>query len=277
MRKINYPLIITDFDGTLTGSDGKIAPETRNAIDAYVSAGGRFCVCTGRMTSSILPRVKELGLSGLVASYQGAVISDIQSGKILVDGYISKEETSKICGVFELFDLHTHVYDLERFYVNREDEALKAYEKLCGVKGELVTNEPLSAFVSRTGLRARKILAMVGKEEKFHVYQRLSAILGDEFNVTYSAANLVEVTRKAYSKGSAVKFMADYYGIPIERTVAVGDNLNDLPMLETAGIGIAVANADPTLKDKAIALEYTNDENAIGTVIGRYGFTGEKI
>ncbi|MFQ7078864.1 MAG: HAD family hydrolase [Christensenellaceae bacterium] len=84
------------------------------------------------------------------------------------------------------------------------------------------------------------------------------------------------MTSKTFSKGSAVRFMADYYHVPVERTVAVGDSLNDLPMLEAAGLGLAVRNADEMLKDKAISFEYSNDENAIGRIIERYGFTGEK-
>ena len=56
----------------------------------------------------------------------------------------------------------------------------------------------------------------------------------------------------------------------------MGDSLNDLPMLEAAGLGLAVRNADEMLKDKAISFEYSNDENAIGRIIERYGFTGEK-
>lgn len=61
MRKINYPLIISDFDGTLLRSDGTIAPETKLAIDGYIAAGGKFGICTGRMTGSILPRRKSSG------------------------------------------------------------------------------------------------------------------------------------------------------------------------------------------------------------------------
>ena len=118
MRKINYPLIISDFDGTLLRSDGTIAPETKLAIDGYIAAGGKFGICTGRMTGSILPRAKELGLKGLVASYQGSVVSDIESGALLVDGFIPFDGAVKICKVFEEMGLHTHVYTLDKFYVH---------------------------------------------------------------------------------------------------------------------------------------------------------------
>ena len=81
MRKINYPLIISDFDGTLLGSDGAVSDATKRKIDEYIAAGGTFGICTGRMFTSILPRARELGLKGLVASYQGSVITDIKGGK----------------------------------------------------------------------------------------------------------------------------------------------------------------------------------------------------
>ena len=136
--------------------------------------------------------------------------------------------------------------------------------------------EPLSALVAREKLKVRKVLAMVEPADKKRIFSAVEKALGEEFYVTYSAASLVEITSKTFNKGSAVRFMADYYHVPVERTVAVGDSLNDLPMLEAAGLGLAVRNADEMLKDKAISFEYSNDENAIGRIIERYGFTGEK-
>lgn len=81
--KINYGLIVSDFDGTLIDDNQQILPEVREAIEKYIAAGGVFAVCTGRMLSSILPRVRELGLKGLVIAYQGTVIADIETGKLL--------------------------------------------------------------------------------------------------------------------------------------------------------------------------------------------------
>ena len=159
--------------------------------------------------------------------------------------------------------------------MNKADEALEAYEKVCNVKGEVVTSEPLSEFVLRKKPKIRKVLAMVTAEQKQAVYQKAKEELGDEFYVTYSAAFLVEVTSKQYSKGTAVRFLADYYHVPIEKTIAVGDSLNDLPMLTAAGLGLAVKNADAALKEQVRTFPYTNDENAVGRIIAEYGFLGE--
>ncbi len=76
MRKINKKLIVSDFDGTLLNSSHTISEKVKKAINEYVANGGIFAVCTGRMLKSILPRVRELGLKGLVVAYQGSVIAD---------------------------------------------------------------------------------------------------------------------------------------------------------------------------------------------------------
>ncbi len=83
MRKLNCKLIVSDFDGTLIDDNQQIPSAVKSAINGYVENGGIFAVCTGRMLCSILPRVRELGLEGLVIAYQGSVIADIESGKII--------------------------------------------------------------------------------------------------------------------------------------------------------------------------------------------------
>ena len=79
MRRIDKKLIVSDFDGTLLTGNQIIPDSVRSAINEYVACGGIFAVCTGRMLRSILPRVRELGLKGLVVAYQGTVIAEIES------------------------------------------------------------------------------------------------------------------------------------------------------------------------------------------------------
>jgi hydroxymethylpyrimidine pyrophosphatase-like HAD family hydrolase len=76
-----------------------------------------------------------------------------------------------------------------------------------------------------------------------------------------------------HSKGTAVEFLAEYYGVPLEKTIAIGDQHNDLPMIEKAGLGIAVQNADESLKKAADCVcEFTNEESAVAKIIKRYAY-----
>ena len=276
MQKIKYPLIISDFDGTLLRSDDQIANETKKAIDEYVHCGGRFCICTGRMLGSIIPKAKALGLSGLVASFQGAVVADIQTGKVLLDGGMSAQDGAEICRFCEEMGWHTHVYALDVFYSNMQDKALEDYERITGIKGCVVNDEPLWKFIEEKGEKVRKILLLVSPKDKQQIYQILHEKFGENYYVTYSAAFLVEISPKQYSKATAVQFMADHYGIDVENVIAVGDSLNDMPMIERAGAGVAMKNADDALKAVAdVVLNYSNDENGIGHVISDVAYEGE--
>ena len=176
----------------------------------------------------------------------------------------------------EEMDLHIHVYDLWDFYCNKDDMALKFYEKAVKSKAKLVIDKPISSFVEESQLASYKVLAMVEAEKNESVLQELAAANFKDCEITKSDEYLVEVINKNYSKGTAIEFLANYYNVPIEKTIAVGDQRNDLPMIERAGLGIAVKNADGALKESADYIcAYTNEEGAIGKIIEEFGFCKE--
>ncbi len=276
MQKINYPLIVSDFDGTLVNEDGSITEENRNAIARYVAAGGIFAISTGRLPAGILSRVEELGLKGIVCCCQGAIILNAEDKELLSEGRISLESTLAVCRKMEELHLHIHAYDLWEYYSNVDDEPLRLYEKLTDTKAVRITDKPLSAFLEEKGLRAYKLLAMVEPEDSDRIMRLLAEENFEGCAVTKSAAFLVEVVNAGYSKGTAVAFLANRFGVPLERTIAVGDQRNDIPMIERAGLGVAVQNADEALKEKAdVVCAYTNKESAIAKIIEEFGFYGE--
>ena len=276
MRKINYPLIVSDFDGTLVKKDGTINEKDKKAILEYIAAGGKFAISTGRMPAGILSRAKELGLKGMVCCCQGSIIMDIESNEVILQGRIPLETTVAICEKMESMGLHIHVYDLWDYYSNMDDDALKIYERAVKSKAKVVTEKKISDFVRETGLCSYKVLAMVYAEENERILNELAAENFEGCALTKSDAYLVEVINNQYSKGSAVEFLANYYNVPLEKTIAIGDQRNDLPMIEKAGFGIAVNNADDGLKVAADYIsQYTNEEGAVGKIIEEFGFCKE--
>lgn len=276
MRKIKYPLIVSDFDGTLVREDGTISQRNKEAIKAYVNAGGKFAISTGRMPAGVISHAQELGLTGNVCCCQGAIIMDIQTKELILEGRLSLESTIAGCKKMEELGLHVHVYDLWEYYSNMDDAALKMYERAVRSKAKLVLDRPISQFVEENGLRSYKLLAMVEPEKADGILQELEKDCPEGCSVTKSADYLAELVNTNHSKGTAVRFLAEYYGVPIEKTIAVGDQQNDLPMIETAGLGIAVCNATEGLKQAAdYVCACTNEEDAIAEIIEKFGFVEE--
>lgn len=273
MQKINYSLIVSDFDGTLAQSDGTISARTREAITRYVQNGGKFAISTGRMPAAILPRVKELGLVGAVCCGQGSIIVDIQTNEILLSGDIPNDVAVQVCKSMEDKGLHIHVYGLWEYYSNMDDEYLAYYEDVVKVKAILVQDKPISEFVKESGMRPFKILAMLAPEDNERIRLELEkeGFVGCE--VTRSSSLLVEVGNANFTKGTSVEYLAKRYGIPMDKTIAIGDQINDLSMIQTAALGFAVNNADESLKASAITLKESNNQDAVACVIEKYGYT----
>ena len=276
MQKINYRLIVSDFDGTLVNDDGTISDENKKAISSYVADGGAFAISTGRLHYSILDRARELGLKGLVACCQGAIIMDIESGKLVQEPMLSHETTLAICKKMEELGLYYQVYDFENYYANNTSAGLRYYERMVGKKAVSIIDKPLSKFVEEKKLRTYKVLAMVDPKDNERLFKEIDKAGFKDCAVTKSFDYLIEVINARYNKGTAVEFLANYYNVPLEKTIAVGDQWNDLPMIKRAGLGIAVQNADPKLKENALVCELTNEQSAIAAIIEKYGYTEEK-
>lgn len=275
MQKIRYPLVVSDFDGTLVRADGTVSALTKRTVKNFIADGGVFAISTGRMPAGILPRVKELGLSGFVCCGQGSAIVNIQTDEVILKGSIPNATAITVCKKMEEMGLHIHVYDLWEYYSNMDDEALKRYESVVKVNARLVLDKPISRFVEETGMCPCKILAVVASEDNERVRLELEKENFKDCEITRSNIFLVEVNNAKYSKGTALKFLADAYNVPMEKTIAVGDQINDLSMIQTAGLGIAVKNADENLKAKATVFDYTNEEDAVAHLILQYAYERE--
>ncbi|MDE7301593.1 MAG: Cof-type HAD-IIB family hydrolase [Clostridia bacterium] len=276
MKRLNCKLIVSDYDGTLANSNNTVDTRTVEAINEYVRDGGVFAVCTGRILPFILPVVRGLALSGLVVASQGSQIADIKTGKVIRDVCFTPEQTAKICAVLEELETNVQVYDAQGFYSSlpEDEKHLNLYENIIGVTARH-TCVPYSEYVIKNKLRCNKVATLCRANEQEELFGKINARLGGEFDVTCSASVLIEVSPLNETKGSALKFLAAHYGVPMEKTCAVGDNLNDLSMVEAAGVGVAVGNAVKGLKDKADFVAATNDEGAVAQVIKKFGYSND--
>ncbi len=271
-----YSLVVSDFDGTLVGSDGKISAENKRAIAKWIAAGGKFAISTGRMPSSILPRAKELGLQGMLCCCQGSMIMDIQTETLLLSGCMPFESALAALEKMEEMGLHIQGYTQNEYYSNMDDDALKAYENIVKVPAKRVLDMPLSVFFRRLRQPIYKFLAIVPKEENACVLASLQGAGLSGCDFTKSSDYFVEIIPKGYSKGTALEYLASHYGVALGNTIAIGDQCNDASMIERAGLGVAVANADKDLKAAANYIcKATNEESAVAKIIEKFVFHEE--
>jgi hypothetical protein len=92
-----------------------------------------------------------------------------------------------------------------------------------------------------------------------------------ELNAVRSGPDLIEIMTKSANKASALKFVADHYGIAMENVMALGDAANDIPMIEAAGVGVAMDNAGPSVKAAAAWVAPSNDDHGVHAALERYG------
>lgn len=273
MKELNYRLIVSDFDGTLIDDKQRVPKKVKKAIGAYVANGGIFAVCTGRMLCSILPQVRKLGLKGLVAANQGIVIADIESGNIIKNGGMSCVQAAEVCKYLEELNRPINLYSDDDLFtcIPKSEKYLKTYEKIVCVNSKHVDGA-MSEFALKLGRDCQKIAVIVAPSERQLLYDNLKSKFGDRFDVTCSASVLVEISPYGETKGKGLKFLADHFNIPIEKCIAVGDNLNDLSMIEAAGLGVAVRNGEERLKQAAGFICDSNNDGGVAQIIEKYGF-----
>ncbi|MGN1060326.1 MAG: Cof-type HAD-IIB family hydrolase [Candidatus Coproplasma sp.] len=276
MKELNYKLIVSDFDGTLANSKNEIPPFVVEEVNNYVANGGTFAVCTGRILPSILPRVRQMGLSGLVIASQGCQIAEISSGKLVKNSVFSQEDAYEICSYLEELGVNIQLYSAEGFYSNlpKDEPHLNIYEQIIGIKAQCF-DTPLSQFAKCVKPQFCKAAILVRQEERVELYEKIKVRLGERFDVTCSAKVLIEISPLGETKGGALKFLAQRFNVPMEKTIAVGDNLNDISMVSIAGLGCAVGNGEEELKSVAKYVAPTCDEGAVADIIKKFGYKND--
>ena len=267
---MKYKLICSDLDDTLIGSDGKFEKGLKDAIKEYEERGGKFCIVTGRMTSGAMPVCKELGLKGELATFQGAVISDIESGEIYSATVIPCEKAAEIGEYIEETGFYYQTYAGEKFYTEKANEFTELYGKLSRADYE-ETGEKLSEYIKRKRINPPKILLMDKPEKIPETVEKLRKRFGKEFLINTSKPFIIEIIPHGINKGLAVKYIAERNGIRREETICIGDSENDLTMLEYGGLSVCVGSGSETAKNAATVIAPGCDDDAVTWVINTYG------
>ncbi len=287
MLKSNKWLITIDLDGTLlkTGTHGKenyeIHPKNLEIIKKLKELGHEVAIVTGRPWKDTKNVYEKLGLDGVVANYNGAHIHH-PGNKSFVDLVFSmnkkilfevlSEDIVKNCSIAYVVETLDKSYvhgEKAEFYLNIVNNQKRTDVE----KWELGTDIPMNPQSSFVGIDFEKqdpyeILQVLKRRYRDSMFFRLWDGRNNKDGEPFC---LLEINQIGSNKGTAMKYIASYYNIPITNTIAFGDGLNDREMLLAAANGVAMKNAKGTIQTYSDDTTFeTNDEGGVGSYLKHF-------
>jgi Cof subfamily protein (haloacid dehalogenase superfamily) len=263
---LKYKLIVTDLDDTLLRNDRTISERSKQTIARAREKGIIVALATGRMYPSAAPYARELGLTGPMPCCQGAEIADIETGRPIKITGIPRELAGEALRFIESKGLYAQYYSIDDYFFERESEESEYYRVMAGVQGK-PTGMQLSAAVDFDPI---KILVISEPALIRRTYEEASEYFAGKLCIAISKSRYLEITHPRANKGAAVEELAAMHKVRREQVMALGDALNDLPMLQYAGLGVAVANGDEQVKAQADALTASNESDGVAEAIEKY-------
>lgn len=266
-----YKLIACDLDETLLNDQHMITKENEEAIQEARKYGVKFVPATGRGFNSVKKILDKLDLSGKSDEYVIAL-----NGSIVVNNngeHLKKPECMEFELVNKLFSSGLHynicieLYTENMVYGYRLNQDEKNF--LDGRMEYIEFLEPNIHF-----LKNESIIKILFVNTDYSYLEDIKKELGDivaETNVSFSSNRYMEFNSKGVSKGAGLENLAKLLGINLEDVIAIGDNFNDLTMIQKAGLGVGVRNAGAEIKKACTYVtQATNNESAVAEVVRRF-------
>ena len=259
-------LCVSDIDGTLLPTGGKISAANVEAVQKMMRAGVQFSIATGRMYSAALAVAAQLGVAVPIIAYNGALIKS-SAGEVLHTHFMDEAIVLKLINFFSERGKHLQSYSDDILYVPERNSLVEYYEQVIKVK---------SVAVGWEGLRERvkgvtKLLTISDKpDEILDDMNTVRKIFGSEVEVTRSNVRFAEFMSKGVTKAGAIKILADKFGVDIADVMTIGDSDNDLPMLLAAGCGVAMGNAVPAVKEACPRITDTCERDGFAKAVYEY-------
>lgn len=266
-----YRMIACDLDETLLRTDHTISRRNREAVEKARKLGVRFVPATGRGFRSVGATLKELGLydaaGEYVISYNGGAITENRGERLLHFEGISFEQAQALYQRGLDYHVCIHVYTMDMTYVFGYTQ-----EEVDYLAGRMEVTEIFGRDIEF--LRGQDIAKVLYMNTDYaylkQIEEDLKPVTGD-IDVSYSSNRYIEFNNKGVNKGNGLLILASLLGVRQEETIAIGDNFNDLSMIQAAGLGVGVKNTVEEMKPLCgVISDGTNDEDAVAEVIERF-------
>jgi Cof subfamily protein (haloacid dehalogenase superfamily) len=271
-----YKMLVCDIDGTLLNKAGELTPRVKEALKAATQQGVRLTLATGRRLHNAIPVAQELNIDAPLILANGTVIVDPLHRETLFHQPLPPAVIEQVLPLVQEHGvwnrLYRHAFDGHETYYDSLPEASEAW--LFASKDPERGKHGPYAYDSLDFEPVN--IALLDREDKIKpLIERFNEIrekLPFELLVHHDFPGylLVEFSHHECTKASGIGFLAEQWGIQPDEVIAVGDNVNDLEMIQFAGLGVAMGNAVEELKAIADVIAPSNEENGVAWIIEKY-------
>ncbi len=271
-----YKMVVSDLDGTLFNNRSQVSDVNLQAIHTLAENGVQFVPSSGRTLCEIPDILKNNPDIRYVIHSNGAVVVDLQTGERILN-CLTNDLVAQVLDIIYDYDMHVMFRQNGGSYVDAACEFdgadehfnfIEAHRKVIDDYAVAMQRDEFKAFAKT--LNDVEVFSMFfhSEEEEEACRKRLNEIEG--LGVVSVCEHNLETFHVTAGKGNALHQLADKLGVAYSDTIGVGDSENDLSMIQAAGLGLAVANANELMQTSADAVICSNEEHAIAYIAERY-------
>lgn len=260
-----YKMIVADLDDTLLNDNLQVSAENKEAIRKAQNLGLIFTIATGRMFQSAQVIAREMGVTGHIISYQGALVKTVETEEVLVEQSVPFDLAADVLKEGYAAGVHINLYLNDQLYVDTVTPEGIGY-----VQQSDVGMNPVGNLIDFLDTSPTKILFIAEPDLLDDLQHRLQEKYGSALYITKSKPFYLEFLHPQATKGHALKLLAEKLSIDREAIIAFGDSYNDIEMLEYAGMGVAMGNAPEAIKKIADQVTASNDESGIARFLEKF-------
>lgn len=255
-------LVVSDVDGTLVDLDKKLTAATVDAVARLTAAGVAFTIVSARPMSGMMPIADTLGIDGAMGAINGGIVFR-RDGTIL-ERHIIDEKVAR--GIFDLIGdakADRWVFADDIWYASTDEGEHVAHERIASNQAPVITQD-FDALLDQ----ADKITFVSDDAILLaRLHELAKAAFDGRATVVQSQAYYLDITAPAANKGDGITALAAAFDVPLAETVAIGDQANDVAMLDIAGVSIAMGNAPDAVKKSVDHVTDGNDSDGVAHAI----------
>lgn len=273
---MNIKLIAIDLDGTLLSSDRKLSEENKKAIKKAKEKGIQIVLCTGRPLRSMKHYLSELDLlddGDLAITYNGGLIQQTKTGEIIKQITFNRSESLDIYKLGQELKMPVNFIDLD--YVYEPPYLINAHSSYVSTNSDIPKDQALK-FVDvdmdklPDPFTINKIVMSRPTEELDQIIPKIPKSYHEKYNIYKSQPFILEFLPQYVDKGYSMRVIGELLGLEKAEIMGIGDQENDLSLVQNAGFGVAMGNAIDIVKQEAEFITKTNDENGVAYAINKF-------